>query len=77
MDEGTIILPAPDLSDEAAYYLLEFFVEVSSAIERHYAPQLTSYYRKTDPEYEAYLANKTAQGPQDLQDPNLGDEEPF
>ena len=74
MDEGTIILPAPDLSDEAAHYLLEFFTEVSMAIERHYARQLDSYYRKIDPEYEAYLANRTAQG---FQGPNLGDEEPF
>ena len=63
MDNGTIFLPAPDLSDEAAHYLLEFFAEVSMAIERHYAHQLKSYYRKIDPEYEAYLTNRTAQGP--------------
>jgi hypothetical protein len=74
MNQDFIIFPAPDLSDEAAHYLLEFFTEVSMALERHYAPQLESYYAKTDPEYQAYIANRTAQG---LQDPNLVDEEPF
>jgi hypothetical protein len=74
MDKGTIILPAPDLSDEAAHYLLEFFVEVSAAIERCYAPQLESYYKTIDPEYEAYLANRT----QGSKGPKLRDEEePF
>ena len=72
MNEGVIIVPAPDLSDEAAHYLLEFFTEVSMAIERHYAPQLESYYAKIDPEYEAYIANRTAQS---LQGPNLMDDD--
>ncbi len=63
MNEGIIIVPAPDLSDEAAHYLLEFFSEVSMALESHYAPQLESYYRKIDPEYEAYLENQTVKGP--------------
>ena len=63
MNEDIIIVQAPDLSDEAAHYLFDFFIEVSMAIERHYATQLESYYRIIDPEHDAHIANETEEGP--------------
>jgi len=37
-----------DLSDEAAAKLVEFLHELSQALERPYAAQLTRYYHATD-----------------------------
>jgi hypothetical protein len=71
MNEGVIIFPAPDLSDEAAHYLCEFFSEAAMALERHYWPQLESYYKKMEPEDDNdYISNAIKAGPQ-LIDPEM------
>jgi hypothetical protein len=47
MRENPVIFTLPPhLSDEAAYYICEFFYEIAMTIENHYAPQLKSYCKK-------------------------------
>ena len=46
MDKPVLIIEMPELDDEAAVSLQQFFQELTNAFESHYLHQIERYYRK-------------------------------
>jgi hypothetical protein len=46
MDKPVIIIEMPELDDEAAVVLQQFFQDLTNAVEIHYLRQIKRYYQK-------------------------------